>query len=181
SSTTLPGDYSLAIYAAGADPQLEVQPAFFGIIVTGSDFAVSVDPLSLTFTPGLAGTQKATINLASVDGFTGYVNTTITLSPATPDNRLHPNIPDTRRRRNQHDHNDCDSDKPYGTWKIPHHRKCINHSPGRLWLGRRGHSDDDHCRGSRNRARLHYHSTAALEWLSQLRLVNSDDRNRNER
>ena len=83
SSTTLPGDYSLAIYAAGADPYLEVQPAFFGIIVTGSDFSVSVDRLSLTFTPGLAGTQKATINLASVDGFTGYVNTTITLSPAT--------------------------------------------------------------------------------------------------
>ena len=84
SSTTLPGSYDILISEIGAKPNPSAfQPTSVSVVVTGSDFAVSVDPLSLTFTPGLAGTQKATINLASVDGFTGYVNTTITLSPAT--------------------------------------------------------------------------------------------------
>ena len=84
SSTTLPGSYGILISDIGANPNpSDFQPTSVNVVVTGADFTVSVDPISLTFAPGVARTQQATINLASVDGFTGYVNTTITLSPAT--------------------------------------------------------------------------------------------------
>src|SRR5439155_24093094 len=84
SSITLPGSYGILISDIGANPNpSDFQPTSVNVVVTGADFTVSVDPISLTFAPAVARTQQATINLASVDGFTGYVNTTITLSPAT--------------------------------------------------------------------------------------------------
>jgi len=84
SSTTLPGSYGILISDIGANPNpSDFQPTSVSVVVTGADFTVSVDPISLTFAPGVTRTQQATINLGSLDGFTGYVNTTITLSPAT--------------------------------------------------------------------------------------------------
>ncbi len=74
SSTTLPGSYGILISDIGANPNpSDFQPTSVNVVVTGADFTVSVDPISLTFAPGVARTQQATINLASVDGFTGYV------------------------------------------------------------------------------------------------------------
>jgi len=84
SSTTLPGSYDILISEIGAKPNPSAfQPTSVSVVVTGSDFTVSVDPSYLTFTPGVSRTQHASVNLASVQGFTGNVNTTITLSPAT--------------------------------------------------------------------------------------------------
>lgn len=84
SSTTLPGSYDILISETGANPNpSDFQPTSVSVVVTGSDFTVSVDPSYVTFTPGVSGTQHATVNLTSVQGFTGFVNTTITLSPAS--------------------------------------------------------------------------------------------------
>jgi len=84
SSTTLPGSYDILISEIGAKPNpAAFQPTSVSVVVTGSDFTVLVDPSYLTFTPGVSRTQHATVNLASVQGFTGNVNTTITLSPTT--------------------------------------------------------------------------------------------------
>jgi hypothetical protein len=84
SATILPGSYSILISETGADPNpSDFQSTTVTVVVTGPDFTVSVDPISMTFAPGVFGTQNATINLSGIDLFTGYVNTTITISPAT--------------------------------------------------------------------------------------------------
>jgi uncharacterized membrane protein len=79
--TTLPGRYTVDIAETGPVPA----PSFtlrtdLTIIVTGPDFTISANPGSLTFSPGMAGTMWTTITLTSLNGFSGYVNTTISVT-----------------------------------------------------------------------------------------------------
>jgi uncharacterized membrane protein len=82
-STTLPGQYTISIAETNPVPAPSyTQRTSLTIVVTGPDFAISANPGALTFFPGVAGTLQTTVTLSSVDGFTGYVNTTVSISPS---------------------------------------------------------------------------------------------------
>ena len=86
SSMTLAGQYPVNIAETNPVPTPSyTQRTSVTIIVTGPDFTISASPSILTFTPGMSGSLQTTVTLSSLDTFSGYVNTTISLSPTTSD------------------------------------------------------------------------------------------------
>jgi uncharacterized membrane protein len=82
-STTLPGPYTVSIAETNPVPAPNyTQRTSLTLVVTGPDFTISANPGALTFTPGVAGTLTTTVTLSSLQGFSGYINTTISVSPS---------------------------------------------------------------------------------------------------
>jgi uncharacterized membrane protein len=80
--TTLPGSYTVDVSETGSVPSPSfLQGAQISVVVTGPDFAISVSPNALTFFSGSYGSLQTTVNLASEDGFSGYVNATVSVGP----------------------------------------------------------------------------------------------------
>lgn len=84
--TTLPGSYVVSVAEAGPVPVPSyTQRTSLTVVVTGPDFTISSSPSSLTFSPGVAGSLQTIVTLASLNAFSGYVNTTISIGPMTSD------------------------------------------------------------------------------------------------
>jgi uncharacterized membrane protein len=80
--TTLPGEYTINIAETNPTPTPSyTQTTSLTIVVTGPDFTTSASPRALTFTPGMAGSLQTIVTLTSLNGFSGYVNTTVSVSP----------------------------------------------------------------------------------------------------
>ena len=81
--TLLPGQYVVSIAETNPVPAPNyTQRTSLTIIVTGPDFTVSANPEALTFSPGMAGSLQTRVTLTSLDGFSGYINMTISVSPS---------------------------------------------------------------------------------------------------
>jgi uncharacterized membrane protein len=82
--TTLPGQYTVNIAETNPVPiPSYTQRTSLAIVVTGPDFTISASPYAVTFTPGVSGSLQTTVTLASLNAFSGYVNTTISVGPIT--------------------------------------------------------------------------------------------------
>jgi hypothetical protein len=83
SSITLPGQYTVYISETNPVPTPNsTQRTSLTIVVTGPDFTVSANPSALTFSPGVPASLQTTVTLTSLDGFSDYVDTTVSVSPA---------------------------------------------------------------------------------------------------
>jgi uncharacterized membrane protein len=82
-STILPGQYTVNIAETNPMPAPNyTQRTSLTIIVTGPDFTISANPQALTFTPGVAAALPTTVTLTSLNGFSGYINATVSISPS---------------------------------------------------------------------------------------------------